>query len=78
MVKNRTFRTLSGHEKVTLYNKTDHNNITEISLKVALNTINQPINLKLCIECNNVLVYIFYYLPLPKYNLLRRGDNQFF
>jgi hypothetical protein len=28
----------------TIRNKTDHHNITEILLKVALNTINQPIN----------------------------------
>jgi hypothetical protein len=34
----------SGFSPVTSTNKTDSNNITEILLKVALNTINQPIS----------------------------------
>jgi hypothetical protein len=46
----------SGHEQVSSTNKTDHHDITEILLKVALNTINQTINrLHKKYECLNFI-----------------------
>jgi hypothetical protein len=33
---------VGGYRRVSSTNKTDHHDITEILLKVALNTINQP------------------------------------